>query len=126
VEGRVPSDNRGFDIPYRDFWRIYLQAHSNPGTRGMHYAATIIGTSGTVAALMLEEWLIMPAGILAGVGMALASHRWIEGNRPLIRLNPIYGAICDVRMLWLASTGRLGAEYRRLGLSGGPGAPPAA
>ncbi|MGH6891087.1 MAG: hypothetical protein ACREEP_02395, partial [Dongiaceae bacterium] len=35
---------------------------------------------------------------------------------PLIRVNPFYGAISDLRMCWLALTGRLWSEYARLGL----------
>jgi len=38
------------------------------------------------------------------------------GNKPLIRVNALYGAMSDLRMLWLAVTGRLPEEYRRLGL----------
>jgi hypothetical protein len=34
----------------------------------------------------------------------------------LIRVNVLYGAIADLRMCWLALTGRLKDEYRRLGL----------
>jgi hypothetical protein len=61
--------------------------------------------------------LLAPAGILAGVAMAVGSHRFIEHNQPLIRVNPLYGAVSDLRMLFLAVTGRLAAEYRRLGLA---------
>jgi hypothetical protein len=82
----------------------------------MHYAATFIGAAGTVAAFYFGQVLLMPAGILAGVGMAVGSHRFIEHNRPLIRVNALYGAASDLRMLWLAVTGGLTKEYRRLGL----------
>jgi hypothetical protein len=55
-------------------------------------------------------------GILIAIGMAVGSHRFIEHNRPLIRINPLYGAVCDLRMMWLAVTGGLAQEYARLGL----------
>ena len=112
----MPTEKRGFEISYADFWRLYLDAHRNPATRGMHYAATAVGAGGTLAAVLLGQVLLAPAGILTGVCMAVGSHRFIEHNRPLIRVNPLYGAVSDLRMLFLAITGRLPEEYRRLGL----------
>ena len=109
-------EKRGFEISYSDFWRLYLDAHRNPLTRGMHYAATAVGAGATLAAALLGEILLAPAGIAVAVGMAVGSHRFIEHNRPLIRINPLYGAACDLRMLWLAMIGGLPREYQRLGL----------
>jgi hypothetical protein len=60
---------------------------------------------------------LAPLGILVAIGMAVGSHRFIEHNRPLIRVNPLYGALCDLRMLWLGVTGGLPREYARLGLA---------
>ena len=106
----------GLRMPYRDFWVAYLDAHRNPATRGMHYLATLTGIGGTVLAVWMEFLWFMAGGIGLGVVMAVGSHHLIEHNRPLIRVNPFYGAISDLRMCWLALTGRLNAEYARLGL----------
>jgi hypothetical protein len=110
----------GLRMPYRDFWVAYLDAHRNPATRGMHYLATLTGIGGTALAIWMEFLWFMAGGIGLGVMMAVGSHHLIEHNRPLIRVNPFYGAVSDIRMCWLALTGRLTAEYARLGL-GGPG-----
>jgi hypothetical protein len=112
----LPTAKRGFEITYGDFWRLYLDAHRSPLTRGVHYAATLLGAAGTAASVVLGEPLLAPASILAAVGMAVGSHRFIEHNRPLIRVNPLFGALSDLRMMWLAATGRLSQEYARLGL----------
>ncbi len=112
----MPTEKRGFQISYSDFWRLYLDAHRRPATRGMHYAATLVGAASTLAAAVLGEILLAPLGIMIAVGMAVGSHRFIEHNRPLIRINPFYGAVSDLRMMWLAMTGGLTAEYARLGL----------
>ena len=106
----------GLRMPYRDFWVAYLDAHRNPATRGMHYLATLTGIVGTVLAIWMEFLWFMAGGIGLGVVMAVGSHHLIEHNRPLIRVNPFYGAISDLRMCCLALTGRLNAEYARLGL----------
>jgi hypothetical protein len=112
----VTIEKRGFDISYSEFWRCYLDAHRKPATRAMHYAATVLGAAGTAAAILWRDPLLCPLGILLGVAMAVGSHRFIERNQPLIRVNALYGAMSDLRMLWLALTGGLRAEYRRLGL----------
>src|SRR5262245_7746315 len=106
----------GLRMPYREFWVAYLDAHRNPATRAMHYLATVTGIVGTVLAIWLEFLWLMAGGIGVGVLMAVGSHHLIEHNRPLIRVNPFYGAVSDLRMCWLALTGRLGSEYARLGL----------
>lgn len=112
----LPTAKRGFEISYADFWRLYLDAHRSPATRGVHYAATVLGAAATAASVALGEVLLAPAGLLVAVGMAVGSHRFIEHNRPLIRVNPLYGALSDLRMMGLAMTGRLPREYTRLGL----------
>lgn len=107
---------KGLRMPYGDFWVAYLDAHRNPLTRGMHYLATVTGMGGTALAIWFELLWLMAGGIGIAVMMAVTSHWWIEHNRPLIRVNPFYGAVSDLRMCWLALTGRLRSEYARLGL----------
>ena len=107
----------GQRMPYREFWVAYLDAHRNPATRAMHYLATMSGMGGTVLAIWFGIPWFMPGGIGVGVLMAVSSHHLIEHNRPLIRVNPFYGAISDLRMCWLALTGRswsLCSRARRL------------
>jgi hypothetical protein len=113
----MPAEKRGFEISYSEFWRLYLDAHRRPATRGMHYAATVVGAAATLASAVLGEILLAPLGIAIAVGMAVGSHRFIEHNRPLIRINPLYGAVSDLRMMWLGMTGGLSREYARLGLA---------
>src|SRR5690349_8392113 len=112
----MSTDQRRSKVAYADFWRLYLDAHRRPATRGMHYAATLVGAASALASGLLDEVLLAPLGILVAVGLAVGSHRFIEHNRPLIRINPFYGALCDLRMMWLAMTGGLPREYARLGL----------
>jgi hypothetical protein len=119
---QLPTEKRGFEISYAEFWRLYLDAHRRPATRAMHYAATVIGSAGTFLAFLWSEALLCPAGIGIGVCMAVGSHRFIEHNLPLIRVNAYYGALSDLRMMWLGLTGQLPAEYRRLGLKPIPSA----
>jgi hypothetical protein len=113
----IPTGKRGFAISFPEFWKLYLDAHRKPTTRLVHYLATFVGAGATSAAVWLGEILLCPLGIATAYGMAIASHRFIEHNRPLIQVNALWGALSDLRMLWLAATGGLSAEYRRIGLA---------
>jgi hypothetical protein len=106
----------GREMSFAEFWRHYLSAHSKPGTRAAHYVATIIGIAAVIAAAYYGQPVLLVAGAGCAVALAVGSHWTIEHNQPLIRVNALYGAIADLRMCWLALTGRLKDEYRRLGL----------
>jgi len=99
-------------MTFREFWPLYLQAHSHPATRGVHYAATMVGLgSALVAAIALQPAFLLGIGLAYGI--AIGAHAFIERNRSMIRVNPIWGAIADLRMAWLAATGRLQRELAR-------------
>jgi hypothetical protein len=97
----------------REFWPLYLRAHRRPATRGVHYLATGAGIVGAVVAMSLREPWVLIGVIVASYAAAIASHRFLEGNRPLVLVNPIWGAVADLRMSWLAATGRLGAQFTK-------------
>jgi hypothetical protein len=103
-------------MSFAEFWRRYLRAHSKPGTRAVHYLATTVGMAATIAAVYYGQPVLVAAGIGCAIALAVGSHWIIEHNQPLIRVNALYGAIADLRMCWLALTGRLKDEYRRLRL----------
>jgi len=97
-------------MTFREFWPLYLQAHSHPLTRGVHYGATVLGVASTIAAIVFLQPLFL-LGIGIGYGLAIGSHAFIEGNRSLIGVNPVWGAMADVRMFWFAATGRLQRSF---------------
>jgi hypothetical protein len=96
-------------MKFNEFWTLYLRAHSLPGTRAMHYFATVIGAMSVTEAVVARQPLFL-GGIALGYGMAIGAHKFIEGNHPLIRVNAAWGAIADLRMCWLAANGRLAGE----------------
>ena len=99
-------------MPFRQFWPLYLQAHSQPATRAVHYAATVIGLgSSLIAAFTLQPLFLLGIGV--AYALAIGAHAVIEQNHSMVRVNPIWGAIADLRMFWLAMTGRLQHEIDR-------------
>jgi len=100
-------------ISFKDFWPLYLHAHRHRGTRIGHYAATATALTTIVASLALQQTWFIALGIALGYAIALASHRLVDDSRSLVTVNPVWGAIADFKMCWLALTGGLVAEIAR-------------
>jgi hypothetical protein len=43
-------------MTYRRFWRVYLAAHTDLRTRGLHYLGTLFGVAALVAAAATRDW----------------------------------------------------------------------
>jgi hypothetical protein len=100
---------RSFD----EYWLAYLGAHSKSGTRASHYVGTVLGLFvGLASSVFVVWWGFLVLGAI-GYGIAVASHPLVQGNRPFAH-RPAWGFASDLRMLWLAATGRLEAELERL------------
>jgi hypothetical protein len=106
----------GGAVSFKQFWPLYLQAHQRSATRAMHYLATAVGIGGAIAALITGVFWLFPLGIGLGYAIAVMSHWVFEGNQPLILVSPFWGAVSDMRMCYLALTGRLEAEAARQGV----------
>lgn len=98
---------------FGEFWQLYLRAHQLPGTRALHYFATAFGILSAVEAIAAHQPLIFVVGIAVSYAIAISAHWFIEGNQPLIRVNALWGAVADLRMCWLALTGRMAGELSR-------------
>jgi hypothetical protein len=96
---------------FKDFWPLYLQAHRHRGTRIGHYAATLIALSTIAASIVLQALWLTALGIIVGYTIALAAHRLVDGSKSLVTVNPVWGAVADFKMCWLALTGGLSAEF---------------
>jgi hypothetical protein len=97
-------------MTFKDFWPLYLQAHRHRGTRIGHYAATTIALATIAASIALQAIWLMALGIVLGYAIALAAHRLVDGSRSLVTVNPLWGAVADFKMCWMALTGGLSAE----------------
>ena len=98
---------------YPSYWVAYLEAHSLPATRFFHFLATGLGFVWLFAAIALRNpWIVLGA-FATGYPIAIASHYVIQKNKPLVG-RPLWGAVSDLRMCWLALTGGLAAEYARV------------
>jgi hypothetical protein len=103
-------------MSFAEFWDYYLEAHRMPATRVAHYIATAVGFASAAAAIYEGQPLLMLGGLLLAIALAVGSHWLFEHNQPMLRVNAFYGVAAGLRMCWLAMTGGLRKEYRRLDL----------
>ncbi len=101
---------------FEEFWPRYLAEHAAPATRAVHVGGTWLAVAVLLWALLAgSPWLLLLVPLI-GYGCAFGSHALIERNRPATFTHPLWSLRGDLRMAWLAATGRLGAELRRCGV----------
>lgn len=101
---------------FEAFWPAYLRDHARPATRAVHVGGTLAGAALLLAGVIAGPWWLALLAPVLGYGCAWGSHLLVERNRPATFRHPLWSLRGDLRMAWLAVTGRLGAELRRNGL----------
>ena len=83
---------------YAEFWPYYLNEHSVPSCRVLHF----IGTSGhfamvAVAVATMNPWWLLASAFFA-YGFAWFGHFVIEKNRPATFTHPLWSLVSDYQM----------------------------
>ena len=102
-------------MTYPEFWRVYLAAHADPRTRGLHYLGPGLAIAALLIACLERDWRWLLAAPVAGYAFAWLGHGVFERNRPATFGHPAWSLISDFRMLGLFLAGRLDRELRREG-----------
>ena len=98
---------------YTEFWDFYVQEHSLPLTRLLHFAGTSLGIVLAVFFVIRGQWYFFPVFFTCGYGFAWFAHFVIEKNKPASFRFPFWSFISDFRMMWYMVTGRMGGEVER-------------
>lgn len=101
---------------FGEFWPFYLREHALPATRAVHVAGTTVALVVLLLGIITGPWWLLLLGPAFGYACAWVSHMLIERNRPATFSYPAWSLLGDLRLAWLAVTGRLRAELRRNGL----------
>ena len=80
---------------YRDFWPFYLEEHSKPLTRGIHFIGTSLVFVVIAVAIATRSWWLLVLMPVAGYGFAWAAHFIVEKNRPATFKHPFYSFAGD-------------------------------
>ncbi|MDO9624020.1 MAG: DUF962 domain-containing protein [Pseudomonas sp.] len=92
---------------FAEFYPYYLQEHSNPICRRLHYVGSLLVLGILAYALTTQQWLWLLAMPLAGYGFAWVGHFVFENNRPATFKYPLYSFLGDWVMLKDAFSGRI-------------------
>lgn len=102
---------------FEEFWPYYLALHAQPATRSLHVAGTTLATALLTLALAKQDGRYALAAPVVAYGLAWLGHGAIEHNQPATLRNPLWSLRADYKMTWLALTGELDAELKRVGLA---------
>jgi hypothetical protein len=99
---------------YARFWDFYVQEHSKPLTRLLHFTGTTLGLALLVYFITIGRWYFFPVFLVVGYAFAWFAHFVVEKNRPATFKYPFWSFISDFRMIWFMLTGRMKAEVSRV------------
>lgn len=97
---------------YEEFWPYYLNEHSAPLCRGLHFFGTTLALFVLVLAIGTNTPVLLLASLVCGYGPAWIGHFFIEKNRPATFKYPFWSLISDFRMYFLWLFGKLDSELK--------------
>ena len=100
-------------LTYSEFWPYYLEEHSKPQTRGLHYVGTTLVFVALAAAIATRNWWLLLLMPVAGYGFAWLAHFFVEHNRPATFTYPLWSLYSDFRMFFVWLFGGLGGELKK-------------
>jgi hypothetical protein len=98
---------------FADFWPEYVRAHSQAGTRAIHFAGTLAGWALLLVAIALRHWWWIGVALVLSYALAWVSHFFVEHNRPATFDHPLWSWVADQKMVALMLVGRMRDEVRR-------------
>ena len=98
---------------FAEFWPEYVRAHSEPGTRGLHFVGTLLGWGILVAAIVMRHWWWIVAALVMPYALAWIGHFFVEHNRPATFEHPLWSWWADQKMVGMMMAGRMNGEVMK-------------
>ena len=99
---------------YAEFWDFYVQEHSQPMTRLLHFIGTTLSLVLLTWIFRTGNWIYFPLCFVIGYAFAWFSHFVIEKNKPATFQYPLWSFISDYKMSFYMLTGKMNAEVERV------------
>ena len=102
-------------MSFAEFWPEYVRAHSNAGTRGLHFVGTLTGWAILVVAVVTQHWWWLLAALVLPYALAWTGHFLVEHNRPATFEHPLWSWWADQKMVGMMLAGKMSQEVRKVG-----------
>ena len=100
------SDEKRYQS-FAEFYPFYLQEHSDPVCRRLHFTGSALIIVLVIASLWLQNfWLLLLIPVV-GYGFAWVGHFFFEHNRPATFTYPFYSLLGDWVMFKDMLTGKV-------------------
>ena len=83
---------------FKDFYPYYIDEHSKPKTKLLHFIGTSISLFFLVQLVITFDPIYLIYALLSGYGFAWVAHFFIEKNKPATFTYPFYSFIGDHKM----------------------------
>jgi hypothetical protein len=100
-------------LSFSEFWPVYVRAHSEPMTRGLHFAGTLTGWGIFAAAIMARHWWWIVAALVVPYALAWIGHFFVEHNKPATFEHPLWSWRADQKMVGMMLVGKMGEEVMK-------------
>lgn len=99
---------------FDEFWPFYVEEHSKPATRALHFASTAAALTCVAVFAANQRWKWLPLALIPGYAAAWVSHFLVEKNRPATFKYPLWSFLADQKMFGLMLAGKMDEEVRRI------------
>lgn len=80
---------------FSDFYPYYLDEHSNPICRRLHFVGSALVLAVIATVLFTQMWVLLWLCPVIGYGFAWVGHFFYEHNRPATFKHPFYSLMGD-------------------------------
>ena len=92
---------------FREFYPFYLSEHANRVSRRLHFIGTSLSVVLLLAAILAQQWWLIPVALVQAYAFAWVGHFFFEHNRPATFEYPWFSFMGDWRMWWEILTGKM-------------------
>ena len=103
---------------FAEFWPFYVEEHSQPATRALHFAGTAAALACAALLAANQKWRWLPLALIPGYAAAWVGHFLIEKNRPATFRYPLWSFLADQKMFVLMLAGKMEEEIERIKAEG--------
>lgn len=99
---------------FESFWNHFLKSHQNPATRWAHVAALAVGVLAVRRAIKKRSLKPLLLGGAAFAGLAVLSHRLLDGTWPENFGEPVFATRAFLRLCMRTVSGRVHEDLAAL------------